>query len=131
MYKVSEPLQAMGEAMIREAFPGLAECNIAYLISDKEKNSKGRTVYADVKKVPDMWRAITGLDFVITYYLDAFAEDVSNEARRVLMKHELMHIIFAPDTDGIEGERATRGHDVEDFGAIIEEYGYDWIHTVQ
>ena len=123
MYKIDELLAALGRELIgsEARFEALQKANICYLRCDKAKATNGRTVFADTEKPSDKWRAISGYDFIITFYADA--EDVSFEAARLLMKHALCHCGYDPETC----QRRIIPHDVQDFRALIEENGIDYI----
>lgn len=96
-----------------------ADIRISYLTSDKLKISKGRTVYGECHKVKPMYQAYIPYDFIIVIY-DA-AEELSDDQKRILMLHELLHV-------GIDdkGDPKIVPHDVEDFTAILNEFGMDW-----
>jgi len=103
-------------------FGHLANCKIGFLLSDKEKKSRGRLVYAETEKVNDKYKALTGLDFIITFYTPN-CEGVSDRAMEILMLHELNHVGY-----DIEDESCfIIPHDLEDFKEIVDEYGSDWI----
>jgi len=123
-YRIDDDMRQTGERLIEAKFPHLRDASICYLDSDEEKHSSGRTIYADAKKVGEPYRTITGYDFLITFYANAYDADVSDEARVVLMEHELMHIGYN------EGECSIIPHDLDDFAAIVDAYGVDWIHRV-
>jgi len=117
-------LKKLADKVIAEhndMFEYLSGCNIAFMVSDKPKASKGKKVYADTEKVKDKYKLLTDVDFIITYYADT--EDISETAREILMLHELMHIGY-----DVEQEKYyIVPHDFEDFLYIVNEYGIDWI----
>ena len=121
MFEVDEYIKAIAEDLIETEpqFQKLAGCNICYMRSDKKKKKGLKTVFADCEKVSEKYKAITGYEFVITFYADA--ELASEEARRRLMFHELKHV-------GWDGEdRWIVPHDLEDFSEVIDRWGVDWI----
>lgn len=124
MYKTSTELSDMAQEIIETAMPRLIGCPIVYMTSDKPKKSGNMIIYADAEKATDKWSALTGVNFVITFYKDA--EGLTQKARHILMEHELMHIGWDPD----EGTKKIIPHDVQDFAAILNKYGMDW-HQVQ
>ncbi|MBR6206980.1 MAG: hypothetical protein IKQ73_07450 [Oscillospiraceae bacterium] len=97
------------------------DCRIMYQYCDGEKTKKGQTVFADCERVKEKYRAFMPCDYVITFYLAA--RGLNREGAVRLMQHELMHI----ETDG--SVHRIREHDliVEDFRAMIDAYGTDWI----
>lgn len=125
MFQIDEGLKALAEKVISEKKAlkrlGTPECRIAYLYSDKEKKSKGRTVYADTEKISDKVKAVAPYDFIITFYRPSCAA-LSTEKMEILMHHELKHVGFEPGKPFF-----IVPHDVEDFSDIIEEHGMSWI----
>ena len=97
--------------------------SVGYLVSDKERMSRGREVYGECEKVPDKYRWAVPYDFTITVY-EPNACRFTDDQKRILMLHELLHI--GVERDGNEERYYIRPHDVEDFEAILEEYGMGW-----
>ena len=122
-FEISDKLKALGNEVINtfEEFKHLKELNVKYLISDKPKKNGNKVVYADCTKVNDKNKAVSGVDFIITFYADSAG--IGEECLKILMRHELMHI-------GYDGKkRYIVPHDCEDFKAIIRDYGVDWINS--
>ena len=122
-YERSDELELLARDVIAsdERLANLALANIGYLQADFVKTaSGGRIVNGDCEKVGPKWRALTGYDFVITFYKTA--ELLNEHQRRLLMFHELRHAGFDPGS----GDRWTIPHDVEDFADIIQSEGVDW-----
>lgn len=103
-------------------FGHLANCRIGFLTSDKEKKSRGRLVYAETEKVSDKYKALTGLDFIITFYTEN-CDGISHKALEILMLHELNHVGYDPEDESC----SIIPHDLEDFKEIVDKYGTDWI----
>ena len=122
-YTQDEALTSLGHMVIAEndIFEHLGGCRIAFLAADFVKQHHGGFKHADCEKVNPKWRALSGFDFVITFY--ATALDKSPEVQYRIMKHELMHVGFDPGN----GDRWLIHHDVEDFRDMIDEYGIDWV----
>jgi len=97
------------------------------IIESKAKKSRGgATVFADCRKVSEMYSIFTPYDFLITIY-EPNCKDFNDKQMRVLLFHELLHI-------GVEEEKDkyrtyAKAHDLEDFKVIIEKYGVDWSKT--
>lgn len=128
MYKPDDALKALGEQVIERTprFADLNACCIAYLRSTKPKSRNGQIVYADCHKVAERECALCGYDFIITFYKDSI--ELSERAAAILMEHELTHIGFHMKEDGTTIKRIVP-HDLEDFRAIIDRYGADWLNT--
>lgn len=90
------------------------------IVAGNTKKMKGSaTVYADCRKVPEMYRLFAPFDFIITIY-EPSCRMFCDEQMRILIFHELLHI-------GVKnGKMFTRVHDLEDFKLIIDRYGVDW-----
>lgn len=125
----SESLAELGMDLIKTeeslAYIKDSECTICWLISDKEKTSKGKAVFAECERIPAKYRWAIPCDFTITVF-QPNTERLADEQMRILMLHELMHIGI--EVDGNEEIYSIIPHDVEDFRAIIDQYGLDWSH---
>jgi predicted metallopeptidase len=91
---------------------------IGYVISQEKKSGK-RIVYADCRKVQEVFRAYLPFDFIITFY-EQNTGILNENQLKILMLHELKHIGM--------GERGLMivPHDIEDFSSILSKYGLDW-----
>ena len=87
------------------------------------KKSEGRLVFADIKAVPDQYKALCDMDYIITVYTrNIFL--LTDEQFKILLEHELRHVSITTGKRGIV--YGTVGHDFEDFYAIIDKYGIEW-----
>lgn len=125
MFTDAPELQALAQKVMekhKEEF-GLimSNCAIRYLWSDKAKKSNNGYVYADTTRVNDKMKAISGVDFIITFYEPNCAK-LDDERMEILMHHELKHIGYDED-----GNCKIIPHDVNDFASIIQEHGVNWI----
>ena len=101
-----------------------SEATIIYLSSDKEKKSKGKTVFGECEKINPKYKWAIPCDFTITIYepnVIAFSE----KQIRTLLFHELLHVKIDLQDDGSE-KYGTNPHDIEDFREIIDRFGIDW-----
>lgn len=132
MYALNDEIRTLGESVIAEHEElahlnhPVAPCRIAYMYSDKKKSHHGLTVFADTTKVSEMMQALTGYDFVITFY-GPVVDDLPAAPLRILMYHELLHIGYDPET----AKCWLVPHDIEDFECIITRYGIDWLDGLQ
>ena len=101
-----------------------SQATIVYLVSENQKNSKGKAVCAECEKVPDKYKWSIPADFTITVFLPN-VEGFSEEQKRILMFHELLHVGIIFNSDGSESY-SVRPHNYEDFKEIIDRYGTDW-----
>ncbi len=108
--------------MAYDRFEILREAKILVLYCDRDKKSRGKRVFADTRKTNELYRFLTGVDFIITFY--AGVEMMSETALRVLAYHELLHVGYETRGDSV----VTRviPHDIEDFSDVIERFGINW-----
>lgn len=101
----------------------IAQPRICVLDCSKPKKSEGRLVFADIKPVPEQYKALCEFDYIITIYTHNTA--LLNDMQfRILLEHELRHVNIINGSKGIV--YGTVGHDFEDFYAIIDKYGIEW-----
>lgn len=103
----------------------LCNVRIDYLTSTKTKTSHGMAVYGECIKLKEWMQIYIPHDFIIVIY-EALAGNLPREIQKRLLHHELLHIGVS-EKDG-ELIYKTEPHDVQDFRAIINEYGLDWIN---
>lgn len=101
-----------------------SEATIIYLSSDKEKKSKGKTVFAECEKINSKYKWAIPCDFTITVY-EPNVITLNDEQMRILIFHELLHVGIEYMNDGSE-KYSVKPHDVEEFRAIIDRFGIDW-----
>ena len=101
----------------------IAQPKICVLDCSKPKKSEGRLIFADIKPVPEQYKALCEFDYIITIYTRNTA--LLNEMQfKILLEHELRHVNIVNGSKGIV--YGTVGHDFEDFYAIIDKYGMEW-----
>lgn len=100
-----------------------ADIDIGYLKSNQAKKAKGREVHGECILVKDLYQPFCPYDFLIVLY-DQNIAGFTDEQIRILLYHELLHIDVS-EKDG-EPVYSVAPHDVEDFRAVIEQYGIDW-----
>lgn len=92
---------------------------VGYVRSFERKQSKGRIVFGDCRKVTTVYGAYVPYDFIITLY--ALNTNILNDEQiKILIWHELKHIKL--------GDRGLTlaPHDVEEFDEIIQKHGVHW-----
>lgn len=83
-----------------------------------ESKPGNKVVYADCRKVTNVYTAYLPYDFLITFYPEA--EMLTENQKKIVMLHELKHIEIG------EKGLTIRPHDIEDFKDILERYGINW-----
>ncbi|CAK7069877.1 putative metallopeptidase [Tissierella sp.] len=118
----SRKLRTLANKIIRKypEFAFIKEWNvkIGYVISQERKRGE-KIVYADCRKVQEVYKAYLPYDFVITFY-ENNTGFLNDNQLKILMYHELKHIGMGPKGLKIES------HDIEDFSDILDKYGLDW-----
>lgn len=97
---------------------------IGYVTSDQPKTSAEKTVFGECVKVKDLVRIFVPYDFLIVIY-EVNCAFFTEEQFMELLYHELLHVDFAMKKDGTISWRI-RKHDIEDFRAVVQQYGMDW-----
>lgn len=110
------------------------DIRIRYLESNKPAGKSKRVILGECRKFSDRNRQMLEAcnikkedipDFVIVIYKERI-HGFTNEQLRILIMHELMHIGVKEDSEtGVVSYHLVK-HDLEDFRAIIEQYGTDW-----
>lgn len=126
--EISEEFAEIGARVIQEE-ESLVDirnslATIVYLTSEQRKMSKGKKVCAQCERVPDKYKWSIPADYTITVFLPNI-EGFSEEQKRILIFHELLHIDIDFDQDGND-IYSVKPHDYEDFKEIIDRYGTDW-----
>jgi hypothetical protein len=104
---------------LQEKFPALLNHlrfhEIKFLFSHKEKLTKGKAVIGSAKKSSEMDEMLHGYNFIIT--LDySWWKQPSN--REPMLLHQLLHC-----QKNDEGNAVMCGHDLEEFTAVVRNYG--------
>ena len=129
MIKKSEKIKKIAERLIAND-TDLAEIKeegvkIVYLLSDIEKTQNRKVVFGDCTKVAERYRWCCPYDFMITIYEPNVVNyGLNAKQKRALVKHELLHVGI--DYSGNEPSYYVAPHDIEDFRAVINEYGLEW-----
>lgn len=119
--KESAELKSLARTVI-ESNPDLSyieDVTVIFLESDKEKKSKGKTIFGECEKVPDKYKWAIPADFTITIYTEN-AAGFTEDQMKILMEHELRHI------GENDGKLFVNPHDIEDFETILKRYGMNW-----
>lgn len=118
----SRKLRTLANKIIKRypEFAFIREWNvkIGYVISQEKKGGQ-KIVFADCRKVQEVFKAYLPYDFIITFY-ERNTGFLNENQLKILMFHELKHIGM-----GQKGLKIIP-HDIEDFSDILEKYGLDW-----
>ena len=126
--RMSEEYARIGSELIRTeaslADVRNSDATIVYLASDKAKASGGRAVLGECERVPDKWMWAVEADYAVTVY-EPNVSHMGEEQLRILIFHELLHILIDYDKDENEVHRI-RQHDLQDFREVVDRFGVDW-----
>lgn len=109
----------LAQELIELYHPHLAEARIGLLMREEAGKGNGRVVLGAAKRTPADQRAYVDFDFIIWLAQDWWEHMLSPMQRRALLDHELCHCYVASN-----GDVSLRGHDIEEFDAIIRRYGF-------
>ena len=96
-----------------------ADVTIICLASTHEKKSGNKLVLGQCEKIAEKYKWGIPCDFTITIF-EPNCVGMTEEQMKILILHELLHV-------GVDGDRLyIVQHDLEDFKAIISEFGVNW-----
>lgn len=113
--------------IVRNHHESLRGFYIGVIAWEGERKSSGSLMLGKARKISENMRPLMAdemLDAVIEISADFWSTAKPNQ-KRALMDHELHHL-----TVNENGQLAMRGHDIEEFNAIIRRYGF-WLEDVQ
>lgn len=123
-FEIEELADSVIDAMTDLSYIRETGVKVGYMVSNKEKTSRGKTIYADCEKVKPKNRKFIPYDFLITVYAPNVKLLTKNQMK-ALLYHELLHIGVEVDKNG-EVKHYIVPHDVEDFRKITDRFGLDW-----
>lgn len=138
MKPLPEPYKLMAEVR-KEHHPDIKEARIALAWRKEWKADKdGRLKLGMCVKASELQKELADWDFVILINFEVWqSKEWTKEKKMALLDHELMHADESLDKNGepkvdARGRRTwrVRGHDVEEFSAIIERHGI-WKRDLQ
>ena len=102
----------------------LEQVRIKYVLVDQYIS---KTTVAQCMKASSELKYFGKLDYILKFSKIVW-DQISDDAREIVLLHELLHILL---TTNKEGEIKTKilDHDIKDFSTIISKYGLDWFKT--
>ena len=126
-YIIDESLEKMAKVVeLTNSEIDLADANIKYM---KVYPNISKTVAGRCMRASKELKFFSGCDYVIQMSGELW-DTLSEDTRKVLMLHELMHVYVEMDAEG-DPVYKLRQHDVEDFASILEEHGVHWILDIR
>ena len=137
-YRAAPDVAEMAAKLIEAYHSPLAEAPILYIFRDEAGKSKGRLVLGKARLVTGLHAFLVALaagdadaqysESDESFFVMEIAEDwwapVSHGKREALVDHELCHF------DATEDKLRIRGHDLEEFAAVVERHGL-WDESVK
>lgn len=101
-----------------------SDVQIVLLSSDHKPKKGGKLVFGQCEKIANKYKWAIPADFTITVF-EPNCDGMTDEQLSILIFHELLHVGVEIDDNG-EWKYFTVPHDLEDFKAIVDEYGTSW-----
>jgi hypothetical protein len=120
MAKLSEASSEVihiAERLIDKHHPHLRDAKIGFVFQDPAPSSGGRDVLGKAQKVTSLMQVYLNYDFIIVLAEIEFIA-LSTERRVALIDHQLCHLAKE------DGMYKLRGHDIEEFHAVIQRHGF-------
>ena len=126
-FQVSSELRTIGEQVIKDKDFDYQGVKIEYLLvyPNISKKVAGKCV-----RTGKELKFFSGFDYLIEMSGEIW-DALKPATQKILMQHELMHILLVDNEKTGDVDMKIRNHDVEDFASIIKEHGVDWIAEVK
>lgn len=126
-YEVSDDLEILADDVIKLKNLDIAPANVKYVKVYPLINNKtaGRCMLAN-----PMMKLFGDCDYVIQMSGDLW-DQLDEDRRKILMWHELLHVMPVQNQKTGEWEYKIRDHDLKDFSIIVNEHGADWISNLK
>lgn len=133
-YSAAPQVERIAEKLIAAHHKHLATVPIRYVWRDKATRSKGNVVLGKARKVSGLGAHLVHLVradeppdevdfFVIEIAADMWAT-LSDAQQVALVDHELCHLgVDIPEDPDKDRALVVRGHDLEEFAAVVERHG--------
>lgn len=133
----ADEVRAIARKLIADHHPHLEEATIRYLFTNQTRRKCDKVRLGSTQKLSPIMRYLTsgenrsvedGADFIILVGENEWT-DLEPDQRRAMVDHELEHCGYEEDDEG-NTKWVIRGHDVEEFAAVITRHGL-WSHDLQ
>lgn len=128
-YRHAPEVEAIAADLIRdeEQHKPLADVRVDCVYRDIHQKSKGRTVLAKARKVSGLNAYLANgeaaqRDFFVVEVAEDTWDKLTPEQQVALVDHELCHLAVEFDDEGTP-QLSLRGHDLEEFGAVVQRRG--------
>jgi predicted metallopeptidase len=124
---LSEDMKFMAQEIISAKRIDIHPAKIEYVTV--EPNISKSTAARCVKTNKEL-KFFSGLDYIIEVSAELWTS-LDLETRKVLLEHELRHILVLQNDKTGDWKFTVRKHDVQDFGKIITDHGIEWIKRIK
>lgn len=126
-FSLSDELKTMGADVIREKMIDTHPAKIGYVLVTPNIS---KTIPAKIIKTSKELKFFSGLDYVIEVSGEIW-DALDKETKKVLLEHELRHILVLQNDKSGDWTFKIRKHDVQDFSKVISENGIEWIKKIK
>lgn len=121
-YVQSSEVEQLAKEVIAEKNLALNPARIKYLLvyPNINKSTGGRCTRAN-----NLLKFYGNVDYVIELSGE-FYDKLDDDRKRILLWHELLHVLPVHNEKKGEWEFKLRKHDIEDFYSIIKQHGIEW-----
>ncbi|MCU7496514.1 MAG: hypothetical protein HF314_12550 [Ignavibacteria bacterium] len=126
-FVLCEEMKFMAQEIISEEKIDVHPAKIEYVTI--EPNISKSTAAKCVKTGKEL-KFFSNLDYVIEVSGELWTA-LDKETRRILLEHELRHILVLQNDKTGDWNFKLRKHDIQDFGRIVSKNGVDWIKKVR
>lgn len=128
-YTYATEVGKIGADLIRKepAHKPLRDVRIDYVFRPEATRSKGKLVLGKARLVQGLNAFLASEGANDPFFVVEIAKNtwdrLTEEQRRALVDHELMHFVVDEDADG-QPKLSMRGHDLEEFADVVKRHGF-------
>ncbi len=136
-YSEAPEVDAVGRVLIRESFSFLIRyaVRVEFIFIEKTPKTKGKERWGCCRLITSLNAFLAngeqdGESFFCIEIARPIWQELDAKAREALVFHELCHAWaeeeYDEESDETEIVKSTLPHDIEEFTAVIDRYGYQW-----
>jgi len=134
-FSIAEDGRRIAEELIPQFHADLVDVPILYIYTYKEKKKSGKRILGTLKKASGLTRWLSRgycsadsedmreAEYIMTLDWGFWHNEATNAQRYALVDHELCHAEVTFDDETDEPNYGLKGHDIEEFGIIVERHG--------
>lgn len=121
-FVLSDEIMALGAEIIGEKRIDVYPAKIGYVLVSPNIS---KTIPAKCLRTSKELKFFSNLDYVIEVS-DEIWTALDKESRKILLEHELRHILVLQNDKTGDWLFKIRQHDIQDFSKVISDYGIEW-----